>query len=132
MFIATFLKQYDKKWEADRGFVFYDYKQPEDVPEALKGSFDLIVVDPPFITEEVWAKYTTTIKLLLKEGVNDENIPHGKMILTTLFENAEMMGRLLGAKSTVSSLPNSNVMLPSSTMLSISVLFQSNICFIYS
>ena len=96
--------QYDKKWEADRGFVFYDYKQPEEVPEALKGVFDLIVVDPPFITEEVWTMYTTTIRLLLKEGVNDENVPHGKMILTTLYENAEMMERLLGAKTTVSTM----------------------------
>lgn len=96
--------QYDKKWEADRGFVFYDYKQPEEVPEALKGVFDLIVVDPPFITEEVWTMYTTTIRLLLKEGVNDENVPHGKMILTTLYENAEMMERLLGAKTTVSTI----------------------------
>ena len=34
----------------------------------------------------------------------DENVPHGKMILTTLYENAEMMERLLGAKTTVSTM----------------------------
>ena len=35
------------------GFVFYDYKDPENVPEHLLHSFDHVVIDPPFITEGV-------------------------------------------------------------------------------
>ena len=96
------LQQYDKKWETDRGFVFYDYKQPEIFPEALRGTFDMVVVDPPFITEEVWALYATTTKLLIKDGVNVDGSPKGKMILTTLFENAGMLKRILNARPTVS------------------------------
>ena len=96
------LLQYDKKWESDRGFVFYDYKQPEIFPNELRGTFDMVVVDPPFITEEVWALYATTTKLLMKDGVNIDGSPKGKMILTTLFENATMLKRILNARPTVS------------------------------
>ena len=46
----------------------YDFNQPENVPANLFGSFDLLVVDPPFIVKEVWEKYAVTSKLLLKSG----------------------------------------------------------------
>lgn len=62
----------------------------------------MVVVDPPFITEEVWALYARTTKMLMKEGVNADGSPKGKMILTTLFENAAMLKRILDAKPTVS------------------------------
>ena len=52
------------------GFVFYDFHQPEDLPEAvvasscssglvllcrrqaLRGAFSFVLIDPPFITRE--------------------------------------------------------------------------------
>jgi EEF1A lysine methyltransferase 1 len=41
------------------------------VPDALVGKFDFIVVDPPFITRDVWSKYAETIRLLsVKEGTS--------------------------------------------------------------
>lgn len=61
----------------------------------------MVVVDPPFITEAVWEMYAATTKLLLKTGTNDDGSPCGKVILTTLFENAEFLQRMLGAKPTV-------------------------------
>jgi EEF1A lysine methyltransferase 1 len=97
----AYVFDYDRKWESDRGFVFYDYRLPEDFPEQLKGSFDMVVVDPPFIVEEVWEKYAITSKLLLKKGLAADGSPAGKVILTTVFENAAMLERLLGAKPTV-------------------------------
>ncbi len=84
-------------------------------------TFDMIVIDPPFITHEVWRKYATTAKLLLKEGSDSEgtragscapsmtvNIiqllgsPLGKVILTTVFENKDLLNELFGANPTVS------------------------------
>ena len=66
-------------------------------------SFDLVVVDPPFITEEVWRKYATTCKLLLREGVDEASgIRHGKVILTTINENKNLLKELLDAEPTVS------------------------------
>lgn len=47
-------------------FVHYDYKYPLNVPEELKGSFDIIIADPPFISEECLVKIAQTIRLLSK------------------------------------------------------------------
>ena len=45
--------QLDTKWAKDPGFVRYDFAEPECLPEDAKGAFDMVVVDPPFITREV-------------------------------------------------------------------------------
>ncbi len=68
----VFFSQFDKKWASDRGFVHYDFNQPLDVPQNLLQSFDLLVVDPPFIVKEVWEKYAVTCKALLREGTCGE------------------------------------------------------------
>lgn len=51
-------------------------------------SFDICVIDPPFITREVWQKYAVTARLLLKE--------EGRLILSSIVENAAMLNELLG------------------------------------
>jgi len=38
------------------------------IPKELYHTFDFIVIDPPFITAEVWADYAKAAKLLLVEG----------------------------------------------------------------
>ena len=53
----------------------------------MHGTFDMAVIDPPFITREVWAKYTEAVKLLLKED--------GKLLCSTIDENKEFMNELL-------------------------------------
>ena len=51
----------------------------------------MVVIDPPFITREVWEKYTTAAKLLLKpEG--------GRVLGSTIDENEEFMNELLGCQ----------------------------------
>ena len=89
-----FVFDFDKKWSKDRGFVFYDFNKPSEVSPELKGTFNLIVIDPPFITEDVWSKYAITAKLLLKPG----NSGQQNLICTTVQENAPMMHRLLGVQ----------------------------------
>lgn len=68
----------DTQWEKDPGFVKYDFNVPEDIPEELHHKFDMIVVDPPFITREVWEKYATAMRLLAKtehtEGEESESV----------------------------------------------------------
>ena len=64
-------------------------------------AFDLVVIDPPFITREVWEKYAEAAKLLLKtEG--------GHCFLSTIDENEAMIKELLGAdrKKFRPSIPN--------------------------
>jgi EEF1A lysine methyltransferase 1 len=69
--------------------VFYDFNRPEDLPKELHHAFELVVIDPPFITREVWQKYAEAAKLLLVEG--------GHCLLSTIDENESMIKELLGA-----------------------------------
>lgn len=101
---SCYVFDFDKKWENDRGFVFYDFNQPTSVPSELIGTFDMMVVDPPFIVREVWEKYAITCKLLLKKGAE------GRLLLTTVNENLSMLQDILGedvyATSFLPSIPN--------------------------
>ena len=33
--------------------MLYDFTKPEDIPQDLRGTFDMVVADPPFITRQV-------------------------------------------------------------------------------
>mmetsp|Transcript_33517 Transcript_33517/g.92583 ORF Transcript_33517/g.92583 Transcript_33517/m.92583 type:complete len:191 (+) Transcript_33517:52-624(+) len=90
---SAFFFDIDKKWEKDNGYVYYDFNKETEIPPELHGTFDLILVDPPFITADVWQKYAVTTKLLLRN-------PDGKVILTTVLENADLLHELLGASPT--------------------------------
>eukprot|EP00746_Dinoflagellata_sp_MGD_P165724 gnl/MRDRNA2_/MRDRNA2_95166_c0_seq1.p1 gnl/MRDRNA2_/MRDRNA2_95166_c0~~gnl/MRDRNA2_/MRDRNA2_95166_c0_seq1.p1 ORF type:complete len:394 (-),score=88.13 gnl/MRDRNA2_/MRDRNA2_95166_c0_seq1:30-1211(-) len=81
---------FDRQWSSDPGYVFYDFNDPEDIPAELKGNFDFVLVDPPFITREVWEKYAATTKLLCRDG--------GHVLCTTIAENDQMMQELLEVK----------------------------------
>ncbi|XP_014216927.1 EEF1A lysine methyltransferase 1 [Copidosoma floridanum] len=50
-------------------FILYDYKNPLNVPDDLHESFDLVVCDPPFLSEECLTNVASTIKLLTKKNV---------------------------------------------------------------
>ena len=56
-------------------FVFYDYNEPTALPAELQWSFDLVVADPPFLSEDCLRKtaqtihYLTTKKILLCTGM---------------------------------------------------------------
>lgn len=86
----SYVFDFDDQWAKDPHFVKYDFNKPEDLPAELLHTFDCVVIDPPFITEEVWEKYATAAKALLKEG--------GKVVCSTVAENEAIMQRLLGAK----------------------------------
>lgn len=85
---ASWVMDLDEQWAKEPGYFAYDFNAPETLPPECLGAFDAVVIDPPFITEEVWAKYATTAKLLLAPG--------GKIILTTVAENKDMLAGMLG------------------------------------
>ena len=33
-------------------FTFYDYNEPEDVPDALRNSFGVVIADPPYLVRD--------------------------------------------------------------------------------
>ena len=82
----------DTQWQKEPGYVCYDFNKPIGFEGAdeLKGTFDMVIIDPPFITREVWEKYTETARWLLKPG--------GHVMGSTIQENAPFMKELLGVE----------------------------------
>ena len=87
-------RQFDTSWESCSGYHFYDYNDPTNVDESCRGVFDLIVMDPPFISQSVWENYATTARLLSKNEITS-------IIATTVDENAVLMKALFNCKPTL-------------------------------
>ena len=48
--IPAQILEFDKRFEQyGDDFIFYDYNLPEELPSALKHSYKIIVVDPPYL-----------------------------------------------------------------------------------
>lgn len=66
--------EFDKRFEIfGEDFQFYDYKEPLNLPLDWKQSFDIVIADPPFLSEECLCKTAVTAKFLTK----------GKILLCT-------------------------------------------------
>ncbi|MBN3308170.1 EFMT1 methyltransferase, partial [Amia calva] len=70
-------------------FIFYDYCNPLHLPEHIGAqSFDIVVVDPPYLSEECLSKVALTVKFLTK----------GKVLLCTGAIMEEQAQKVLGVK----------------------------------
>lgn len=93
--------KYDRQWSSDPGYVFYDFHTPKSFDPALKGAFDVVVIDPPFITKEVWEKYEETALFLLRRSpFAMDTAKRGLVLATTVAENAPLLRNLFGAEAT--------------------------------
>ena len=60
--------EFDQRFAAfGEDFRFYDYRAPLEVDRGLREAFDLVFLDPPFLSEECLAKTAVTARLLAKE-----------------------------------------------------------------
>ncbi|KAJ4458868.1 putative nucleic acid binding protein [Paratrimastix pyriformis] len=84
---SSFVFDFDDKWARDRGFVHYDFRCPEQLPASLLHTFDFLVIDPPFITRDVWTKYAEAVRLLAKDGA--------KILCSSIAENAAMLKEMV-------------------------------------
>jgi len=111
----------DRVWERDRGYHYYDFNKPENLDKSLHHTFDVVVIDPPFITRDVWELYSKTARLLLKyspyydnetsngddsdgnfiENQGNQMKPKGFVVTTTVAENEFLMYELFRAKPTI-------------------------------
>jgi hypothetical protein len=93
----------DTQWSSDPGYHCFDFNisPNEQLPLHLRHSFKLVVVDPPFVTREVWEQYADSSIWL---GSANEC----RYICTTIHENAAMMKSLLNvsARQFRPSIPN--------------------------
>ena len=77
------LLEYDKRWSGRKQFRFFDFNEGAAGLEDLWGSFDLCVIDPPYIDKAVWIKYLAAANELLK--------PEGDVLCTSIPENKPML-----------------------------------------
>lgn len=63
----------------------------------MKGNFDIVIIDPPFITRNVWEQYAMAVHFLLKNDLKEKGIVIG----TTVKENQDVMMELFHASLTV-------------------------------
>jgi len=63
------LLEFDRRFEEAAGcecYTYYDYASPEDIPAALRGTFDYVFAGPPYVSEECIDKYIAAFDLLCK------------------------------------------------------------------
>ncbi|EZA62904.1 EEF1A lysine methyltransferase 1 [Ooceraea biroi] len=83
------LFEYDQRFEAlGKDFILYDYNLPLDVPRDMFHQFDLVIADPPFLSNECLTKMAVTIKFLAKKNI----------VLCTGAVMAEQAAKLLDVK----------------------------------
>lgn len=87
---TVYIFEYDKRFAMyGEEFIFYDYNNPLDLPERIAAhSFDIVIADPPYLSEECLRRTSETIKYLTR----------GKILLCTGAIMEEQAAELLGVK----------------------------------
>jgi hypothetical protein len=74
------LLEFDERFAVFKEFVKYDFEHPTRLSTDLKGSFDRIICDPPFLSEDCQTKAALTVRWLAKCWASDGAF---RMILCT-------------------------------------------------
>lgn len=61
------LLEFDDRFAVFKEFAKYDFEQPIKLPVELKGQFDAIICDPPFLSEDCQTKAALTVRWLAKD-----------------------------------------------------------------
>ncbi|XP_066583940.1 EEF1A lysine methyltransferase 1 [Prorops nasuta] len=62
--------EYDQRFKVyGQDFIPYDYKYPLQLPRNISSNYDLVIADPPFLSEECLTKISVTIKHLSKRHI---------------------------------------------------------------
>ncbi|XP_075054959.1 EEF1A lysine methyltransferase 1 [Mixophyes fleayi] len=88
--VSVCLLEYDRRFSVyGDDFVFYDYNNPLDLPERLQQhSCDIVLADPPYLSEECLRKTAETVRYLSK----------GKILLCTGAVMEDLVTQILGLK----------------------------------
>lgn len=63
------LLEYDRRFAVfEERFTFYDYNEPLELPESLSHAFEVVVADPPYLSEECLEKTAQTMHFLSKKS----------------------------------------------------------------
>ncbi|XP_035212119.1 EEF1A lysine methyltransferase 1-like [Stegodyphus dumicola] len=66
-----YLFEYDKRFQErfPEHFVYYDYSYPLNIDKKFKAYFDIVIVDPPYLSEECLEKTSETVQFLTKDKI---------------------------------------------------------------
>lgn len=94
----SILFDYDEIFtKKSKNAVKFDYREFDHITD-YDNSFDFILVDPPFINEEAWTKYSNFIKKIAKKREDDNTVLDSKILTCSIAENQEILLRLLNLK----------------------------------
>jgi len=100
-----YLFDYDKAFmKKHKNALFFDFNDFSTIQP--DNTFDFIVIDPPFITEDVWTKFSNFVQLLAIKNENNEIV--SKILASSISENDKMLKKLLNldAKKYKPSIPH--------------------------
>ncbi|PUU79682.1 putative N6-adenine methyltransferase-domain-containing protein [Tuber borchii] len=67
--IKVRLLEFDKRFDLFPEFIHYDFQYPLGLPLELKGKFDRILIDPPFLSNDCQTKSALTARWLMRPWV---------------------------------------------------------------
>ena len=68
--VKLHILEYDSRFEKfGDDFVFYDYNKPLELPKEMEHCYDIVVADPPFLSEECLTKTAITVRFMTKNKI---------------------------------------------------------------
>ncbi|KHJ34902.1 putative n-6 adenine-specific dna methyltransferase 2 [Erysiphe necator] len=80
------LLEFDRRFKIFKDeFVFYDFKNPMQLPSELKGSINHIICDPPFLSDDCQTKVAISVKWLSKswEIMPESRAEESRLVICT-------------------------------------------------
>lgn len=96
---SSIVFDFDTQWDNHPNYHYFDYNDVEGtISDGIRGTFDMCVIDPPFITKDVWTKYATAVQLCLRPSSSSGGGGGGggKVMCTTVAENETLLNTLFG------------------------------------
>ena len=96
----SILFDYDENFSKKcKNFVKFDYRDYEGIKD-FDNYFDFILVDPPYINEEAWTKYSNFIRKIGKttKDIDGNVLIECKILTCSIAENKEILEKLLNLK----------------------------------
>ena len=68
--VSAVLLEFDSRFEKyGADFIHYDYNNPLELPANFEKAFDLVIIDPPFLSDECLQKTAQTVRFLVKDKI---------------------------------------------------------------
>ena len=88
------LLEFDDRFSVFNEFVHYDFEQPLRLDPGLKGKFDRILCDPPFLSTDCQTKAAMTVRWLAKDSITQGSAQFPRIIVCTGERMEEIVHRL--------------------------------------